>query len=643
MSWKCCGLCRLALADDDERPFSERQDMEQSNGRWNWNFTTEQRGIYLRASRRVSGSGGFLGVTLRHKLGQTIYHDQAFALFWNDGYRGREKPFLYCGATMDAEDAASIICCPVSPSDPAIDSVVISISDYSPLSAVASLHVELALYDADGKEISRKSVSIPLSTSRTFNGLRVEGITFADFERIEVGVLRSPDHHCCKPVPRHQCDHYEYTSGTLNYLARPLFFVPIANTVYHYLRAETVVKTDYIDGFFWQFGLGDCCDGIRYSIQVSRGSGPNAPAAVSLIKECQHGGPVVIRQTPLPGLSSAQPPQGVVQLPINVCISHVAVRSGDPPEYYWDNGVSIVTPWGQVTWSGVFGFIDWRNDCAFNLGGLLYASLMVTDVACGGSMTFTKAQMDRCFCQAYPTPEPGISECLNVVCTGLPPKREPPDGWMVSLANLPDEFQLFDWPRPVGEPAVWCSLTTTEWTSAEGNEEAGYACGRTRNYWPEITPAMVNYVAENTSVPSGFPFWSCTVCNLRCRYLQDHPLRQIQIRIDLFVPTATPETFEGDGKWPVFALISATRGIEVPYEYQGSIEYCHCLAYSMTLLAGLAQYPFCSGTFTLTQSVWSVSDKCVKYLCREPSRCDELNLEPPNLQGVTVTLTAVNE
>jgi hypothetical protein len=66
-------------------------------------------------------------------------------------------------------------------------------------------------------------------------------------------------------------------------------------------------------------------------------------------------------------------------------------------------------------------------------------------------------------------------------------------------------------------------------------------------------------------------------------------------------------------------------------------------AISEVVLAGMAPYPFCSGSVTLSERIYSFATKCYYSRCMRPELCDELNLEPPNLQGVTVTLTAVNE
>jgi hypothetical protein len=449
MAWKCCGLCRIAHADDDERPFSERQDMEQSNGRWNWSLTTEHRGIYVRASRRVSGSGAFLGVTLRHKIGPTLYHDQSFALFWSEGYGGREKPFLYCGATIDAEDAASIICCKVEPGSPSVEAVEILVSDYVPYLGRRAVCIGLVLYDSQGREIARKTTAMPLAVNRNYFGFRLEGISFADFERVDVGMLQSPDEPCCARPPWIQCEDYEYASGQLNYLARPFFFLPTENARYQLLRADTIVKAPTDGGFLWELGLGDCCAGARFRIEVSRAAGDNR-VTVSLIRECQHGGPVVMRQSRL-AAANWDPTEDYVDVPVSVCIRHIAVLFGDPQELFVDSVVSVNTPWGLVTWIGVFAYIDWSTTCAYNLGGFLYADLIVVDLMCGAGMTFTKALLDRCFCQAYPTPQPGLSKCLDLVCTGAPPQRDPPSGWLLSVSNLPDELQLLDWPQPVGE------------------------------------------------------------------------------------------------------------------------------------------------------------------------------------------------
>lgn len=624
-TWTCCNRgCVLLAVDDAETPFAQHPNIEIADGVVTW---TPSPSPASASGFRVTIQGTNLlraGITLAPF---TSVVESPFSLSWAaaDG-----PELLYLGEVP-------IAAAPALAFSSILDRIEIGFGWYpyarSPL-AVAWFFA----YDSDGRLIRDIRVPIPLDSAYiTWHFLAARASDDAD--RFVLEEIGGPAAVYCTPPPAPNCHSFRTgAESNSNYIVRgiPLgrqYFVP-GQPNYHVsrLRAETVIRAADAADLIASLFFGDCCASWQFELLLQ-----TSVPAVYLRFLCAHGGPILYATLSLSGANfrDSESPTDYI---FAACIRQ---------ERYWDGEENIVcqTDVGvYVTDSdgrtftpsavGLWGIIP-HTPCAFDQNGLVphFPIAAVT----GGWTTrgiFAGVVLDGCPCEI--TRLGATNECLADICLGgyHPPESPPPTPpeWTLTLDGLPTQYAFAAQPAADGPGRnIACGeITTTESTSAEGNEYDPQNAGRA----PWLTQAMDAYINAKLGIPPPSAEVYCTSPCWGATFPGWHASPKSTLAARIWKPIVHSGTYTAAAKIPLFLLLHARREARTQLP---SGQYATMVETTTALLGAVSDYPNCSRTITFEFLAQTHKVECWTNQIVE---CSETP-DPPNFSGTTAQLKPV--
>lgn len=438
MAWHVCPRCRLHYADNDETPFSEREDFNLDESRWTWTISGQQRYGF---SVDVRGSYlDYVRLTLRLESGDP------FTVTWQNYF------FLFIGE-----------CCVgiVPRFSGAVARVVLGVGWVSTSLSEARACALLRLYDDSGHLLGE--VRTPIACEPWAGGLdwQLESVTFDDGGTyVAIHGVGGVEAGCCPRLPKPACDSaikWDDPLSRLNYLAADHFITTPTMWHVHYRQATKLGAS-----LTSEIGFGDCCTSWRFRVSLSA-----AAKRVALIADCGYGGVVATLAFPSSQWMNTDDDR---DYDFDVCVWQLMERDDEGNQYYRTLiGVRFNDSVGRQ-WTGTFSD-SWgvlgNNGCCESEGvGYFVADRMVVD-AFSSPGRVTQFFSGPCVCFPFGvTPQP--NECLRQLCLGgyWPPEEQPnpPDYWSLRLDDLPGTWAFASGPLPEGT-MIECSDVTTEYTS----------------------------------------------------------------------------------------------------------------------------------------------------------------------------------